>query len=111
MGAWLYILRCSDGAYYTGTTRADLEQRLAEHQAGHFPGFTATRRPVALVYSEYFDRIVDAITAERQVKGWSRAKKEALMTGNFQRVSQLSQRRTPIRPHGSRRVAARRSSP
>jgi putative endonuclease len=111
MAAWLYILRCADASYYAGTTRADLELRIAEHQAGTFPGYTATRRPVELVYSEFFDRIVDAIAAERQVKGWSRAKKEALMTGNFQRITQLSKRRTSFPAHGSRRVASRRSSP
>ncbi|HEY0224136.1 MAG TPA: GIY-YIG nuclease family protein [Pseudolabrys sp.] len=111
MGAWLYILRCADGMYYTGTTRADLERRVAEHQSGHFPGFTSTRRPIELVYSEYFDQIVDAIASERRVKGWSRAKKEALMSGNFQLISKLSQRRKAFRPHGSRRVATRRSSP
>ncbi len=111
MGAWLYILRCADGSYYTGTTRADLEQQVAEHQTGHFPGFTSKRRPVVLIYSEFFDRIVDAIAAERQIKGWSRAKKEALMAGEFERIGQLSKRRTAFRPHGSRRVAARRSSP
>jgi putative endonuclease len=111
MGAWLYILRCADGAYYTGTTRAELEQRVAEHQAGHFLGFTSKRRPVVLVYSEFFDQIVDAIAAERRIKGGSRAKKEALIAGDFQLIGQLSQRRTPFRPHGSRRVAARRSSP
>ena len=72
MGAWLYILRCSDGSYYTGTTRADLERRVAEHQAGAFEGFTAKRRPVMLVYSEHFGQIVDAIAAERRIKGWSR---------------------------------------
>ena len=69
MGAWLYILKCADGSYYTGTTRTDLEIRIAQHQSGHFGGYTATRRPVVLVYSEYFDRIVDAIAAERQIKG------------------------------------------
>ena len=111
MGAWLYILRCADGAYYTGTTRATLEQRVAEHQSGHFPGFTSTRLPVELTYSEYFDQIVDAIAAERKVKGSSRAKKEALMAGDFQRLSLLSGRRTEFRPHGSRCGAARRSSP
>jgi len=111
MGAWLYILRCADGAYYTGTTRADLEQRLAEHQSGHFPGFTSERRPVKLVYSEFFDQIVDAIAAERRIKGWSGAKKEALIAGDFERIAQLSKRRTAFRPHGSRRVASRRSLP
>jgi len=111
MGAWLYILRCADGAYYTGTTRADLETRIAEHQVGKFDGFTSRRWPVTFVYSEYFEQIVDAIAAERQVKGWSRAKNEALIAQDFQRISELSKRRTPFSPHGSRRVAARRSSP
>jgi putative endonuclease len=111
MGAWLYILRCADGSYYTGTTRADLELRIAEHQTGAYAGYTAKRRPVQLVYSESFEQIVDAIAAERQIKGWSRAKKEALMAGNFQRIAQLSQRRMTFPAHGSRRVASRRSSP
>ena len=105
MGAWLYILQCADGSYYTGTTRADLETRVAEHQAGKFDGFTSNRRPVEPVHSEYFDRIVDAIAAERQIKGWSRAKKEALIAGDFARIRQLSKRRTPPDPHGLRRVA------
>ena len=94
MGAWLHILRCADGSYYTGTTRTDLEIRVAQHQTGHFGGYTATRRPVVLVYSEYFDRIVDAIAAERQIKGWSRAKKEALIAGRFDLLRALSRRRT-----------------
>jgi len=111
MGAWLYILRCADGSYYTGTTRVELEKRIAEHQSGHFPGFTSKRRPITLVYSEFFDQIVDAIAAERQIKGWSRAKKKALIEGDFARVQQLSKRRAPFDPHGSRRVASRRSSP
>jgi putative endonuclease len=71
MGAWLYILRCADDAYYTGTTRAELETRVAEHQAGKYDGVASERRPVMLVYSEYFERIVDAIAAERRIKGWS----------------------------------------
>jgi putative endonuclease len=94
VGAWLYILLCADGSYYTGTTRTNLEIRLAQHQTGHFGGYTATRRPVALVYSEYFDRIVDAIAAERQIKGWSRAKKEALIAGRFDLLPSLSRRRS-----------------
>jgi len=106
MGAWLYILRCADDSHYAGTTRAELAQRVAEHQTGRFPGFTSKRRPVALVFSEFFDQIVDAVAAERQIKGWSRAKKEALINGDFSRIVQLSKRRTPFRPHGSRRVAA-----
>ena len=92
MGAWLYILLCADGSYYVGTTRTDLEVRVAQHQTGHFGGYTATRRPVVLVYSDYFERIVDAIAAERQIKGWSRAKKQALIAGDFDRLRALARR-------------------
>jgi putative endonuclease len=91
-GAYLYILRCADGSYYTGTTRSSLEKRVAEHNSATYDGYTAKRRPVTLVYSQWFDRITDAIAAERQVKGWSRAKKEALMRGDFGRLSELSKR-------------------
>jgi putative endonuclease len=93
MGAWLYILRCADSSYYVGSTRTELETRVAQHQAGPFGGYTSTRRPVQLIYSEYFERIVDAIAAERKVKGWSRAKKEALMANDFGRLQELSRRR------------------
>ncbi len=93
-GAWLYILRCADGSYYTGTTRATLEFRLAEHNTGHFDGYTAKRLPVALVYSQWFDGITDAIAAERQIKGWSRAKKEALIRGDFEALKALAKRRS-----------------
>ena len=108
MGAWLYILRCADGSYYTGTTCAELEKRIAEHQAGYFGGYTSKRRrPVTLVYSEYFDRIVDAIAAERKVKGWLRAKKEALIANDFDRLQKLSQRRTPLKSYLILRSARR----
>jgi putative endonuclease len=99
-GASLYILHCADGSYYVGTTRNELEVRIAEHNSGHFGGYTATRRPVRLVFTQHFDMIVDAIGAERQIKGWSRKKKEALITGNWDQVKVLAQRR---RPHPSRR--------
>jgi putative endonuclease len=69
-----------------------LELRVAEHNAGHFGGYTATRRPVTLVFSQWFERIVDAVAAERQVKGWSRAKKEALIRGDFEALRLLSKR-------------------
>jgi putative endonuclease len=81
---------------FVGTTRADLETRVAQHQAGFFGGYTSTRRPVQLVYAEYFDRIVDAIAAERKIKGWSRAKKEALIASDFVRLQELAKRRTPF---------------
>src|SRR4030081_249715 len=81
-GAYLYILKCADGSYYAGTARATLEQRVAEHNAGHYDGYTATRRPVTLMFSQPFERVTDAIAAERQIKGGSRAKREALIRGD-----------------------------
>jgi putative endonuclease len=94
-GAYVYILRCADGSYYCGSARRGSELRLAEHDSGYLGGYTSTRRPVVLVYSEWFDRIVDAIAAERQIKGWSRAKKEALLRGDFQSLHLLSQTAAP----------------
>jgi predicted GIY-YIG superfamily endonuclease len=73
------MLRCADGSYYVGTTRGALEDRVAQHNAGTFDGFTARRGPVIVVFEQEFERIIDAIAAERQVKSWSRAKKEALI--------------------------------
>jgi putative endonuclease len=96
IGATLYIVQCSDGSYYVGTTRTELETRIAQHNAGTFGGYTSTRRPVRLVYSQEFERITDAIEAERKVKGWSRAKKEALIAGRFEDLKALSKRRTPF---------------
>jgi putative endonuclease len=90
MGACLYILRCYDGSYYVGTTQASLELRIAQHDAGTFDGYTARRRPVTLVFHEYFDRITDVIAAERQVKGWRRDKKEALIRGDYAVLRELS---------------------
>jgi putative endonuclease len=94
-GAHMYILLCSDGSYYIGTARLGLEARVAEHNAGTYDGFTRTRRPVTLVFSQWFDNVTDAIASERQVKGWSRAKKEALIRGDFGRLRELSKRRQP----------------
>ncbi|CAA7615991.1 GIY-YIG nuclease family protein [Magnetospirillum sp. SS-4] len=92
MSACLYILRCADGSYYVGTTRETLENRLAEHESGQFGGYTERRRPVTLVYHQHFDRIADAIAAERQVKGWRRDKKEALIRGEFDALPALARR-------------------
>ena len=75
-GAYLYILQCADGSYYIGTTRTELEIRVAQHNAGTFEGYTRSRRPVTLAFSQWFDRITDAIECERKLKKWSRAKKE-----------------------------------
>jgi putative endonuclease len=99
-GAWLYILRCSDGSYYVGTTRDSLELRIAQHNAGTFEGYTASRRPVELIFSQWFDRITDAIENERKLKKWSRAKKEAFIRGDFASLQQLAKRKST---HPSRR--------
>jgi len=93
-GAFLYIVRCSDGSLYTGTTRGALEIRIAQHNNGTFDGYTASRRPVVLVYSHWFDRITDAIASERKLKGWSRGKKEAFIRSDFESLRSLSKRRT-----------------
>jgi predicted GIY-YIG superfamily endonuclease len=75
---WVYILRCADGSYYTGHTD-ELEQRLAQHESGAIPGcFTFRRRPVKLVYWQEFASREEALTAEMQIKGWGRKKKEAI---------------------------------
>ena len=94
MSAFVYILRCCDGSYYVGSTRTCLEERIAQHSAGSFGGYTARRRPVVLLFSQHFDQITDAISAERQLKGWSRAKKEALIAGDFSVLRVLSKRRS-----------------
>jgi len=102
MGGYVYIVRCNDGKYYTGTTRDSLEIRIAQHNDGTFGGFTSHRRPVMLVYSEYFELITDAIESERRLKGWSRAKKEALIEGAYRKLPQLSKnRQTKPRPSTS----------
>jgi putative endonuclease len=92
MVAFFYVLGCADGSYYVCTTRGALENRLAEHNAGHYGGFTAKRRPGRLLFAQEFERITDAIAAERQVKGWRRAKKEALIRAEFELLRQLSRR-------------------
>src|SRR3546814_9878841 len=75
---WDYMLRCRDGSYYMGHTD-HLDYRMGQHQTGEIPGYTATRRPVELVWSAEFTTRFEALEAERQIKGWSRAKKEALI--------------------------------
>ena len=92
MSAFVYILRCSDGSYYVGSARNSLEQRLAEYNSGYYGGYTVSRRPVVLAWAEEFDRITDAIAAERKLKGWTRAKKEALIAGDLDLLRGLSKR-------------------
>ena len=92
MKGWMYILRCSDGSYYTGSTR-DLEGRLYEHQNGLGAVFTKKRLPIKLVYCEEFERIDEAFYREKQVQGWSRAKKEALIQGQYDLLPKLAKTR------------------
>ncbi|WP_333836525.1 Mov34/MPN/PAD-1 family protein [Novosphingobium sp.] len=87
-----YLLRCADGSFYAGHTD-DLERRIAQHDAGTMPCYTLTRRPVTLVWHERFGTREEALAAERKIKGWSRAKKEALIAGDWARVSALAKNR------------------
>ena len=86
----MYILLCSNGLYYTGSTK-DLDRRLAQHQIGEGANFTRKHLPVELVYYEEFNRIDDAFYREKQVQGWSRKKKEALIKGEFNKLHNLSE--------------------
>ena len=92
MGVHVYMLRCSDGSYYIGCAN-DLQRRIGEHETGHYKGYTASRLPVHLEWSGHFECATDAIAVERQLKGWSRAKKEALMRGEWTTVALLAKRR------------------
>jgi putative endonuclease len=94
--AFAYIVRRRDGSYYVGSARGDLEKRVAEHNAGTYGGSTSRRKPVELVWPGEFQQITDAISAERQIKGWSRAKKEALIRGDENALVLLARRRTPF---------------
>jgi putative endonuclease len=92
-GASIYILQCADGSYHTGITRRSVEERLSEHARGLILDcYTFERRPVKLVFAEHYERITDAIAAERRIKGWLRAKKEAYMRGDFPALVALSKR-------------------
>ena len=92
----MYILRCSDGSYYTGHTD-DLEKRLVAHMRGDFSGYTLNRRPVDLVFAQDFSSRDEAFERERQIKGWSRKKKEALIKGDWDMLKALAMHST----HGS----------
>ena len=87
--AYTYILECANGQYYVGST-TDLEKRLMEHQAGMGGKFTSKHLPVKLVYKEEYMSISQAFQRERQLHGWSRAKKEALINGQFEKLPELS---------------------
>ena len=87
--SWVYILRCADGSYYIGCT-TNLELRLGQHRAGAVEGYTSTRLPVECVYVAEFQSLYDAIAWERKIKRWSRAKKEALIARDYDRLPPLA---------------------
>jgi putative endonuclease len=109
MSFWVYILRCADHSYYTGHTD-NLEKRIVEHQTGEIQGYTSSRLPVKLVFACEFPTREEALARERQIKGWSRKEKEAMMRGDWAEVSRLasgkrpstSSRRTAHTDHGGR---------
>ncbi len=87
---YVYIVQCSDGLYYTGVTN-NLERRLWEHNTGYVTDcFTFKRRPVELKYYEHFYDVNNAIAWEKQIKGWSRKKKEALFENNWEEIKKLA---------------------
>ena len=89
MPFWVYILRCADGSYYTGHTD-DLETRVPSHQSGEVRGYTFTRRPVVLAFAEEFPSRAEALERERQIRGWSRLKKDALIRRDWGDLQALS---------------------
>jgi len=91
----MYMLLCSDNSYYTGSTN-DIDKRLREHQAGCAANHTSKRLPVKLVYFEEFQRIDDAFYREKQVQGWNRKKKEALIRGDYEKLPELSKSKKEI---------------
>ncbi|WP_442678385.1 GIY-YIG nuclease family protein [Sphingomonas sp. ASY06-1R] len=89
MTFWTYMLRCADERFYVGHTD-NLEGRMSQHQHGGYCDFTARRRPVSLAWSQDFATREEALSAERQLKGWTRAKKMALIEGDWARISWLA---------------------
>jgi putative endonuclease len=90
--AWMYILKCADGSYYVGSTK-HVDLRIAQHQSGQGSRYTSGRLPVELVYTEEYDKIIDAYAREKQVQNWSRAKREALINGDHEALLPLAKKR------------------
>ena len=89
--AWVYIVECSDGSFYVGST-TDLDRRVWQHQHGEGAAYTRGRRPVSLIWCLAFDRIDEAWALEKQIQGWSRAKRIALIEGRTEDLGWLSGR-------------------
>ncbi|MBN2503336.1 MAG: GIY-YIG nuclease family protein [Anaerolineales bacterium] len=90
--AWMYILECADGSYYVGSTK-NLDQRVMQHQSGKGSRYTSGRLPVKLVYGEEYDRVADAYQREKQVQNWGRAKREALINGEYEKLPPLAKKK------------------
>ena len=90
--AWMYILECADGSYYVGSTK-NLDQRIAQHQSGNGSRYTSSRLPVKLVYGEEYERVADAYYREKQVQNWSKAKREALINGEYEKLPALAKKK------------------
>ena len=107
----IYILECSDGTYYTGLTK-DLDGRVLEHQTGAIPeSYTFGRRPVKLVWSIVTESYQEAFRREHQIKGWSRAKKEALIRGDTEGIHKIVKDERKSRERIKRNTRAERSEP
>jgi putative endonuclease len=89
MKGWMYILECSDGSYYTGSTN-NLELRIEQHSSGNGANHTKNRLPIKLLYAEEYDTVQEAFYREKQVQGWSKNKKEALIKGEVEMLKPLS---------------------
>ncbi len=89
--AWMYILECCDNSYYVGSTK-DLKQRMSQHQEGIGSNYTSRRLPVKLVYCEEYNHVAEAFYREKQVQGWRRAKREALINGDPQLLPTLAKK-------------------
>jgi len=89
--AWMYILKCGDGSYYVGSTR-NLDLRFTQHQEGKGSRYTSKRLPVQLVYYEEYDKVSEAYYREKQVQGWSRRKREALVNGSPELLPALAKK-------------------
>ena len=97
---YLYMLKCADGSYYVGSTW-DLERRFCQHSNGEGSVYMKTRRPVELVFAAEFYRIDEAFAREKQVQGWSRRKREALIESRSNELPALSKKDfTKWRPEG-----------
>ena len=97
MAFYAYLLRCADGTYYAGHTD-NLDLRLAQHKSGTLGGYTAKRLPVELVWCDTFMERDQAFQVERKLKGWSRAKKEALIRDDWALIQMLARNRQTAKP-------------